>query len=84
MATRVVSWIHTAAPGPNPNDMVILMYFQVVSDIPGIQSGEAVVTVDGSQTEGQIQNDLRTSIAAQVDAGLTPPQGLSSNDVRLM
>jgi hypothetical protein len=68
--------------GNPPNVMDVVLSYMASEFFGGPQQGDIVVRVDMSQTDAQILNDLRTGLAAGINASTDPDPGFIADDIR--
>lgn len=79
VATVKAITTYTGIPDTNAQ---FLVQYHCTGPVNGQVDGEALLEVDVTQTDAQIQLDLRAALAAHVDPLVDPPQSYSGTDVR--
>jgi hypothetical protein len=60
----------------------VIVNYMVTGMGTGARTGEVLFQINMTQNETQINDDIRTALAAYVDPLVGPPQGFAAVDVR--
>lgn len=82
--SRIVARIQSISSSSSNLDSQaeFIVYYRCTGPVTGQITGEMVLLVDITQSQGAISNDLQSALAAAVTPLVIPPQGYTQSDVR--